>query len=182
MSKYAADEARLEELASGNDSAWRSFYDDMRSPFRLFFLKHTKTDPETVNTLFQDVMVVVHRKITNGGLEAPLRSHLKTYLFGVGKMIYRKQYNEKVQWEDDMPEIPVQAAVMDKIAQQERAAWVQSLLKRLGEQCQDILRKVYLQNFSMESVAENMGLPSAGAARKRKFDCLKKMKALVKAG
>ena len=179
MSKYAADEARLKELATGKDTEWRSFYDDMRSPFRLFFLKHTKTDPDTVNTLFQDVMVVAHRKITNGDLEAPLRSHLKTYLFGVGKMIYRKKFNDKVQWDDDMPEIPVEAAAMNKMVQEERAAWVQSLLSQLGEQCQNILRKVYLQNFSMEAVAEDMSLPSAGAARKRKFDCLKRMRELV---
>lgn len=119
MSKYQADEARLIKLATGKDTEWRSFYDDMRSPFRLFFLKQTKIDADEVNTLFQDVMVVAHRKITNGDLKAPLRSHLKTYLFGVGKMIYRKQFNEKVRWDDDMPEIPVEAAVMDKIVQQE---------------------------------------------------------------
>lgn len=179
MSKYAADEARLKDLASGKDEPWHMFYDDMRSPFRLFFLKYTGSDMDTVNTLFQDAMVVVYRKITGGGLQAPLTSSLKTYLFGVGKMIYRKQHNERVQWEDDMPEIPVEAAAYDKIIQNERVAWVQSLLKQLGEQCQEVLRKVYLRSFSMDAVAESMSLPSAGAARKRKFDCLKKMRKLI---
>jgi len=179
MSKYATDEVRLKELATGDNVPWHRFYDDMRSPFRLFFLKYTGSDMETVNTLFQDTMVIVHRKITGGGLQAPLQSNLKTYLFGVGKMLYRKQYNEKVKWQDDMPEIPVEAAAYDKMVQEERVSWVQSLLKQLGQQCQEILRKVYLQSFSMDAVAESMNLPSAGAARKRKFDCLKKMKALV---
>lgn len=179
MSKYEADEARLKDLASGNELAWRTFYDDMRSPFRLFFLKHTSADAEQVNSLFQDVMVVAHRKITEGGLQAPLRSYLKTYLIGVGKMIYRKQTNEKVQWNNDIPEVPVEAAIMDRMLQQEQARWLESLLKQLKEECQQILRKVYLKGFSMEAVAETMGLPSVGAARKRKFDCLKRMRKLI---
>ena len=57
MSKYARDEDRLRELALGGDAAWRAFYDDLRSPFRLFFLKHTNWNPDQVMSLYQDVMV-----------------------------------------------------------------------------------------------------------------------------
>lgn len=180
MSKYTADEVRLKELATDQDKVWHEFYEEMRSPFRLYFLKYTKSDMEAVNILFQDAMVVVHRKITNGGLQAPLRSTLKVYLIGVGKILYRKQYNKQMQWTDDMPDLPVEAVAYDKMVQEERIAWVQSLLKQLGEKCQEVLSKVYLKSFSMDAVAKSMGLPTANAARKRKFDCLKKMQELVK--
>ena len=147
MSKYATDEVRLKELATGDNAPWHRFYDDMRSPFRLFFLKYTGSDMETVNTLFQDAMVIVHRKITGGGLQAPLQSNLKTYLFGVGKILYRKQYNQKVKWQDDMPEIPVEAAAYDKMVQEERVSWVQSLLKQLGSNVRRFCAKYIFKVF-----------------------------------
>lgn len=180
MSKYATDEQRLQQLATGHPAIWRQLYDELRSPFRLFFLKHSRQAPEIVNELFQDAMVVLHRKITAGDLQAPLQSSLKTYLFGVGKMLYRKLPNAKAQWADDIPEIAIPASVENKIAEKERANWVRDILGRMDETCRELLRKVYLQGFSMEAVAEDMQLNSAGTARKRKFDCLKKARQLIK--
>ena len=55
-----------------------------------------------------------------------------------------------------------------------------ALLDRIGEPCRSLLEMVYIKEFVMEAVAENLGLPSEGAARKRKFDCLQKMKELLK--
>lgn len=179
MSKYATDERRIQTLATGDDLAWRTLYDDLRSPFRLFFLKHTSWSPEQVNALYQDAMVVLHRKVTSGDLAAPLRSSLRTYLFGVGKMIYRKQGGAGVQWEEEIPDVAVPPSVENQIEQRERAAWVRSLLNRMDEKCRDILRKVYLQGFSMEAVAEDLQLSGAGSARKRKFDCLQRMRKLI---
>ena len=179
MSKYARDEDRLRELALGGDAAWRAFYDDLRSPFRLFFLKHTNWNPDQVMSLYQDVMVVVHRKVTRGDLVAPLRSSLRTYLFGVGKMIYRKQGGTKVQWEEEIPDVAVPASVEDRIAERERAEWVRDLLQRMDDKCREILEMVYLSGFSMEAVAEDLQLSGAGSARKRKFDCLQRLRKLI---
>ena len=179
MSKYARDEDRLRELALGGDTAWRTFYDDLRSPFRLFFLKHTNWSPDQVVGLYQDVMVVMHRKVTNGDLVAPLRSSLRTYLFGVGKMLYRKQGGSSIQWEEDIPDIAVPAHVEDRIAQREKAEWVRKLLDRMDDKCRDILEKVYLRGYSMEAVADDLKLSGAGSARKRKFDCLQRMRKLI---
>lgn len=179
MNKYAEDESRLQALATGSDASWRELYDDLRSPFRLFFLKQTNWPPEKVNVLYQDAMVILHRKVTSGDLAAPLRSSLRTYLFGVGKMIYRKQGGQTTRWEEEIPEIAVPAVVEDRIAQQEKATWVRSLLNQMDEKCRDILRKVYLQGYSMEAVAEDLQLSGAGSARKRKFDCLQRMRKLI---
>ncbi|MCB0638127.1 MAG: sigma-70 family RNA polymerase sigma factor [Lewinella sp.] len=179
MGDYAQDDARLALLATGQDEHWRNLYDDFRSPFRLFFLKYTGADPEAVNTLYQDALVVLHRKVVQGQLTAPLQSSLKTYLFGVGKVLYRKQRHSAVQWEDDIPDIPVPAEIEDRTAQREQAAFVQRLLARMDQACRELLEMVYLRGFTMEAVAENLGIPSAGAARKRKFDCLQRMRKLL---
>jgi RNA polymerase sigma factor (sigma-70 family) len=179
MSNYKADEQRLQDLATGREANWRLFYEDMRSPFRLFFLKYTGLDSATVNVLYQDAVVVLHRKVSNGDLVAPLKSSLKTYLFGVGKMLYRKQNGQTAKWEDEIPEIAIPPSVEDKIAREERAIWVTHLLNQLDEKCQDLLRKVYLEGYTMEMLAEELQLSGAGAVRKRKFDCLNRLRKLV---
>ncbi len=179
MSNYLHDEQRLSLLATGNENDWRRWYDDVRSPFRLFFLKHATLQEEAVNELFHDAMVVFHRKVINGSLQAPLESSLRTYLFGIGKVLYLKRGHKGTNWDHEIPDVPV-AAEMDRWAdQQAQAELVRRLLHKLDGPCRQIIEMVYLRDFAMEAVAENMGLPSEGAARKRKFDCLQKLRKLM---
>lgn len=184
MGDFAKDDARLVLLATGRDEYWQRLYEDLRSPFRLFFLKRTSASPEEVNALFQDAMVVLHRKVINGDLQAPMRSSLRTYLFGVGKMLYRKQQsqggNQKaIGWDDDIPEISVPPVVEDQAERREQAELVRRLLAKLDKACRELLTLVYIRGFAMEAVAEELDIPSSGAARKRKFDCLNKMRKLI---
>lgn len=180
MSDYQQDEQLLLVLQTGDTQAWQQLYSDMRSPFRLFFLRYTQEESEIVLELYQDAMVVLHRKVTEGSLVAPLRSSLKTYLIGIGKMLYRKRRSQQ-QWTDEIPEVAVPAGVEDRLAQAELAQQVQSWLQKLEEGCREVLTMVYLRGYSMEAVMERLSLPSTGAARKRKFDCLKKLRKLMPA-
>lgn len=176
MSKYLHDEQRLSLLAAGNESDWRRWYDDVRSPFRLFFLKNATLDEEAVHELFHDAMVVFHRKVMNKSLTAPLESSLRTYLFGIGKVLYLKRGGKSTHWDHEIPDVPV-AAEMDRWAdRQAQVDLVNRLLSKLDGSCRQIIEMVYLRDFAMEAVAENLGLPSEGAARKRKFDCLQKLR------
>lgn len=178
MSNYKNDESRLTQLAKGDERDWQLLYEDIRTPFRLYFLKHTELSSEAVAELYQDSMVVMHRKVTRHELVPPLKATLQTYLLGVGKMLYRKQQNAAVKWDDDIPDQPVAPSIERAIADRELAGWLRQLLNQLDGKCRDLLEKVYLREFAMEAVAEEMNL-TAGAVRKRKFDCLQKLRAKV---
>ncbi len=179
MSNYERDEQRLQQLATGKEAHWRQWYDDVRSPFRLFFLKFSTLDAEAVNELFNDAMVIFHRKVMSGALSLPLESSLRTYLFGIGKVLYRKRGGKTNAWEQEVPDVPVPADVDDRAEKQAQADLVRRLLAQLDGPCRQIIEMVYLREFAMEAVAENLGLPSEGAARKRKFDCLQKLRKLM---
>ena len=84
-----------------------------------------------------------------------------------------------MKWEEEIPEVAIPPAVEDRIAQREQAAWIRNLLNQMDEKCRDILRKVYLEGYSMEAIAEELSLSGAGSARKRKFDCLQRMRKLI---
>lgn len=179
MSNYREDEQRLLTLKTGATDAWNAWYQDMRSPFRLFFLKYSNLDDDGVTQLYQDTQVVFHRNVTTNRLNAPLQSTLKTYLFGIGKLTLRSQGTKVQDWDDELPELPIEPVIETKAETEAKAQLVRQLLDRIGEDCRRFLELHFLKGYVMDAVAEAMSLPSVGAARKRKFDCLKKLRALV---
>ncbi|HMQ89298.1 MAG TPA: sigma factor-like helix-turn-helix DNA-binding protein [Flavilitoribacter sp.] len=181
MSVYQKDEERLKRLATGDNREWKLWYDDMRSPFRAFFMRHSAVSPEEAVSLSHETMVVFHRNVPTGKLTPPLQSALRTYLFGIGKLVFKKSHSGAYDWDDDIPDMPVLPEVEDRAEQEAQAALVRSLLERIGDPCRQILTLVYIKGYAMESVATEMGIASEGAARKRKFDCLQKLRDLVKA-
>ncbi|MCB0585801.1 MAG: sigma-70 family RNA polymerase sigma factor [Phaeodactylibacter sp.] len=179
MSKYPDDDRRLQKLAAGQGQEWKSLYDEMRSPFRLFFIKYGAMPPEAALELYQEAMVVLYRNVVNGKLQPPLASTLKTYLFGIGKILLKKKDNTTGDWGDDIPELPVAPEVESQQEQKAKAELVRRLLDKVGEACRQVLELAFLKGYVMEAIAEELGLPSAGAARKRKHDCLKKLRELL---
>ena len=180
MSKYQADENRLALLRQGKESEWQAIYDDIREPFRLFFLKNARLEAEQVIELYQEVMVIFHRKVLRGKLTAPLQSALKTYLIGIGKMLYLKKSGQKIDaWIDEIPDQAILPEVEERADQTEQAALVRRLLDQIGDPCKQLLTLVYIKGYVMDAVAKEMDFPSEGAVRKRKFDCLKKMRTMI---
>lgn len=177
MSNYPEADKQLQELAKGGDVAWHRFYDDHRSPFRLYFLKMGQR-PEAVIELYQEANVILHRKVTTGQLAPPMSSELLTYLIGVGRMLARRQ-GSSLDWDEEIPEVAVGPEVEQAHERSAQADLVRQLLNKLGGTCQKILEMVYLKGYVMEAVAQELELPSAGAARRRKHDCLKRVRALV---
>jgi RNA polymerase sigma factor (sigma-70 family) len=180
MSKYPEDEQRLLVLSKGEDADWQRFYNEVRSPFRLFLMKYSQCTPELALELFHEAMVIFHRKVTQQQLEAPLQSSLRTYLFGIGKMLMRKQFSTDSKVTDaEIPDIPI-APVVDAIAEdRQNAMLVQQLLNQIGEPCKQLLELFYLKGYAIDAITATMEFPSEGAVRKRKFDCLKKMRELM---
>lgn len=179
MSSYPEDDQLIRQLATGDEGAWRRLYEDMRSPFRLFFIRYGAMSPDDALGLYQEAMVVLHRNCTMGKIQAPLKSSIKTYLFGIGKVLLKKNGTDTRQWDDDIPELPVEPEVESRENQRASASLVQRLLDKVGEPCKRLLELAFIHGYAMNAIAEELELPSAGAARKRKFDCLKKMRGLL---
>ena len=114
MGKYKEDEERLSRLQKGDQQEWKRFYEDLRDPFRLFFLKGGTLDADEATALFQQAMVIFHQKVISGSLKPPLKSTLKTYLFGIGKLLFLKNGGKADGWVEEIPD----QAVLPEIEKQ----------------------------------------------------------------
>ncbi len=179
MVSHADDERLLPRLAQGDEVSWHKLYEDLRTPFRLFFIRYGAMPPEEALELYQEAMVVLYRNCTSGKLKAPLKSSIKTYLIGIGKILLLKKGTDTNQWDDNIPELAAEAEVDSREDQRAKAALVQRLLEKVGQPCRRLLELIFLYGYAMDAVAEELELPSAGAARKRKFDCLKKIRSFL---
>jgi RNA polymerase sigma factor (sigma-70 family) len=179
MNSQNDDDKMLPQLARGDEASWQKLYEELRTPFRLFFIRYGAMPPEEALELFQDAMVVLHRNCISGKLQAPLKSSIKTYLIGIGKILLRKKGTDTSQWDDNIPDAAVEAEVESREEQRAKAALAQGLLEKVGQPCRRLLELIFFYGYAMDAVAEELELPSPGAARKRKFDCLKKIRSFL---
>jgi len=175
MSKFHAEEQLLEDLKNGDQSKWKAFYSQVRSPFVGFFGKSTSMQNEDLLELFQEAMAIFFQNVTRKKLKAPLRSSLQTYIIGIGRNLVLKRGGKVLEWDEKIPDSVVLPEVEQNHKAKESAALVNRLLSQVGEKCRELLEMVFIKGFALEAIASRMQVP-AGTLRKRKFDCLKKLR------
>lgn len=176
MSKYQQEEDQLIQLKSGDRRVWKRFFDEHLEPFQLFVMKYGKVSKEDSFGLFQDAIIILHRNVSGGKLAPPLKSKLQTYLFAIGKNLCRRRGGAgRLQFPEYLPELPENPQEeMDE--RQHNAALVKSLLAKIGEKCRQFLSLLFLEEMPHDEIMATMAIPSNEAFRKRKFDCLKKLR------
>ncbi len=178
MSKYLQDEDLLAELKTGNQRTWKQFFDEHLEVFQLFVMKYGKLSREEAFGLYQEGIIILHRNISDNKLESPLRASLQTYLFGIGKNLCRRKSSGQLNFPDEIPDIP-QYPFEESEERKHNAALVKGLLQKIGEKCRQFLTLVFLEELEAEQIMPAMDIPSPEAFRKRKHDCLKKMRELL---
>lgn len=159
----------------------------LREMYKAFFpgiSKHILTrggTREDAEDVFQDAMVVLFRKLNQPEFE--LSSKLGTYFFAVGKRIWLKRSSQRQK----RPQLSLQPEKIDlrveidaELEQTERNRLFREKLAQLGEDCQKVLR-LFMEGVSMSEIARQMSYASDGYAKKRKFQCKKKLTELIKA-
>ena len=142
-------------------------------------MKFAAIGPSKSLELLHEAMVIFHRKVVTGSLEPPLHSLLSTYLVGIGKnLCKRRGYKIADEGEESMKHL-TDNWIDEHEAAEENAALVKNILGQIGEPCKTLLTLFYLKGYSMEAIATNLELPSPGAAKKKKFDCLKAIRQML---
>ncbi len=167
----------LEKIKAGDEATLKSLYEHHRNRFIGWFFKNYSIDKENAIELYQRAFTILFLNFKEEKITT-LDSSIETYLFGIGKNLIRA--NLRIRKSSSLENIPESImAIHDFKEKQElthRQEVVRSILKRIKEPCKTILELYYFRNFSMESIARDMGYKSDSVAKKKKCQCLQKIR------
>ena len=85
----------------------------------------------------------------------------------------------QVELNDQFQHIPVADFPIDRLLSNERKELLNTILKQLGEQCQQLLHYYYYDRLRMKTIVEKMNFSNDQVARNRKSSCMKKLRSIV---
>ena len=144
------------------------------------FISSWKGNSHDAEDIWIESILVLDRKIRNNEYEG---GNIYGFLFGISKGLWRNKLKKNKKM--DLIEEP---ALMDSIDEDdpeqlyqnnERIAVLNKMLEDLGEECQKIL-KFWQLNYKMKEIAKLVNLSSDNMAKKKKHQCLQKLKEKAK--
>jgi RNA polymerase sigma factor (sigma-70 family) len=171
---------QLEKIRQGDRTALHEIYLQHRSSFLEWAGARYNCDEEMAKDIWQEVVIIFYENTVEGKL-TELNSQLRTYLFGIGRnLILRKldRQGRKVKLEDE--EETLTHLLIDHTSDDwelnERQSRLQSLLKKLGNPCYELLQLFYYQRFTMESIMQRMGYKSPTVVKSQKARCMRNIR------
>ena len=187
MSKnYRGEEKLLLQIKEGNDQFLHSIYQLYWKPFSVFIHKKFQLPESELLDIYSKSFTIFYFNIKDGKLEAPLKSELQTYLFSIGINLTLKSLDNKKKAKLDLDQevqsyqLNSTAKVLDYYNLEHQKTLVKELLDQLDEFCKELITMSYIHEWQTEVIAGKLNLPSNGAVRFRKHNCLKKLKNLAK--
>ena len=162
----------------GDDIFLKKLYEQNRPGFlRWFQANHQITEDDAVD-LYQKSFTIFYFNVKDEKITS-LNSNISTYLYGIGKNLVRELFREH-KGRASLDEIPEIDTASDELFRLEEAAhqksMVKNILEKLGDPCRSILLLYYFKNFSMDSIASELGYKNEGVVKKKKCLCLKKIR------
>lgn len=123
-------------------------------------------------TLLQFVKTVVK----NSNLE--IKGEVKGYIVGIAKFVWYKEANlmtrNRSQNIEQAPEIADAIEPEALILKQEKIHLLKEILSQLGQACKDVLMH-WANGYPMIQIAKMVGYASEDMAKKKKYQCMKKL-------
>jgi RNA polymerase sigma factor (sigma-70 family) len=173
--------AAIRSGGSNREQALSSLYNVAGLFFRIKqMVTNHGGNEEDARDVFHEGIITLDRKIRQDEYED--RGTIESYLFGVCRFIWSNQQrkNKRVELKEDFTPYDQSTGEnpLDTMLNNEGQKMVATLFSQLGENCSKIL-SLWKLSYSMNEIAEEMGLPSGDNARKHKFRCYQKLLGLI---
>ncbi len=184
MDKRSFTEAQslLEDIKRGDERSLNNWYKQTRPAFIRWGVKNYDCTEDEVIEVFQKAFTVLYFNVRDGKL-TEMSSSLETYLLGIGKRLFLEHFRRRAKAGVSLDQLPDTAALdtdyIDKESRNHRQQSAAKLLAQLGETCRQILILYYFRKFSMEAIAEEMEYKNDKVAKKKKYECLKRLRDMV---
>lgn len=172
----------LKAIRGGDEKALNPVYEANRKPFIRWAMWYYKCDDYDAADVYQKAFAIFYFNVKDGKLTT-LTSKVETYLFAIGKRLFLEKQRDKHHQNLNLEDVPeagqLDISYFDKENQTQRQLLVESLLKKVGDACSRVLKMYYYYKFSMEAIAEEMEYKNDLVAKKKKYECLQKLKGMV---
>ena len=174
------DEALLKALTGSEMEGEKGLRQIFGNPeWKNLTLRHVREkggNEQDGEDVFQEAIILFDRNIRENRFKGD--SSLKTYFIAIvkwywwGQLRKRRPQDELTVQHHDSAQESVEARVMEG----EKRHFLDEALKQVGDRCRQIL-KLYSLRYSMEEIAQQVGLSSADMAKKENYRCRLKLKA-----
>ena len=176
----------LASIREGDAKFLEWLYTDNRQSFVFWAAQTYSCEETTAVEIYQKAFTILYTNARDGKL-VELTSTVKTYLFSIGKNLFRElfrsKHNQTVQI-DDVGHTVIEGSNLDHKLNDTYQSnhyknLVKSLLDEIGDPCRQLLKLVFIDGYSTEAVVREMNYSDERVVRKRKSLCLKKMREIV---
>lgn len=178
-SKVSETDYYLLGILEGDSRVLNEFYANYFERIAAFIIKNSG-DINDAKDVFQDAIMIIYQKAKKTDFE--LKSTLSAYFYGVCKNIWLQKLRKQkriVPLSIEGNQIENDSTIEKDIEERNKQQLFFSKFSLLKEGCQQIL-KLFFAKKSMKEIAQKLGLGSEGYAKKRKYECQKKLLELVK--
>lgn len=127
--------------------------------------------------ILQDAVAVAYQNVKAGKYEP--RASICSYVLSICKKIWLYRNRSESRLQRDSKDIDL-ITFSDDNSSIVKLQLLQTVLKKLSDECQKVLKSFYHESISMEEMAEQYELGSEQAARNKKWRCLKNLIEIVK--
>jgi RNA polymerase sigma factor (sigma-70 family) len=170
----------IEKLKKGDEKTIHSIYVENKNGFSLFAARYNLQADDLLD-IYQDSIIALCENAKKGTIDT-LESTISTYLFSIGKyMIYKK-----LKSKNKAVSIDYDAQLTQVIEDNEEdendneMILLQNNFKKLGEQCQKVLRLFYYEEKKLDAIQIELNYTNKDVLKSQKSRCLKQLKDLIK--
>ena len=166
----------IAKLKIGDERTLKEIYVTNKQAFFLFAARYKLAHDDVLDT-YQDAIIALYENAKKGKID-DLKSSLQTYLFAIGKfMIFKKLKNQKEyvgideNFNDNFEWVEVE--------ENDQVNLLNIAIKKLGEQCQNVLRLFYYEEKKLDEIQFILNYSSKDVLKAQKSRCLKQLKDLI---
>jgi RNA polymerase sigma factor (sigma-70 family) len=171
------DDILLNKLQTENGISFEMLY-QLYYPAIASYIKQNQGSKEDAEDIFQEAVVVLLQKVRLPGFV--LTSSLKTYLYAIARNLWLKKLRaDKVFLLTDEFQIENEYSVTQAYEIEpeiSRSEQVQNWVKKITQNCQDILKALFFQKIPMDIVMVKMGWKNKHTAANQQYKCIQQVK------
>lgn len=172
---FTATDEILATIRQGNEQPLKEMYRIYRGEFFKWASQYYNVNEAEMADVFQDAMIIFYRNIVQGKITT-LDSSVKTYLFGIGKNLLMNAHkkNKRIvsQEIDDQVVKNLDFRIFHEMETTSQQQLIADALRKLGENCREIIQLFYFRRFSHEAIATHFQYKSEGVSRTTLRRCL----------